>query len=93
MSRPIRISGNRNDVDFWRVHFTRLPLVCLDGQPVELVCEARSGSNGYVITEVLKDGKPVLADVVLDGIVIDQIIPKHCRHGHVTIEQLPEHLS
>lgn len=92
-ARGIRISGNRNDCDFWRIHFTRPPLVTLDGVPVQFVCEARSGKDGYVVVELQHDSKPALADVVFNGEIIDRIIPRRTIHGDVVIEPVPEHLS
>lgn len=89
----LRVSGNRHDVDFWRIKFMRAPLILLDGAPVEHCREARAGSDGHVVVEVHRDGKPCFADVVFDGKIIDKVIVTRTIHGNVTIEALPERLS
>lgn len=92
-NRPLRISADHRDQDFWRLRFHRPPLICLDGQPVSNVIEARSGDEGYVTTYIHEGDRPALADVVLNGEVIDRIFATRTQHGAVTIEAMPERLS
>lgn len=88
--RATRVSGNRNDVDFWRNRSKTLPIVILDGKVCDRnICEAFSGTDGYgyVRVEVLgENGLPLLANVVLpDGEILDQVIARRTIHGTVTI--------